>query len=266
MSEPIFMFDAADPRMRQANEDAQRTFKYFWRELSWENRRIVPALDMAMIKLPFTDSPRTDGNYEFEQMWVDEVRFDGQTLTGQLINSPNWLTSVKEGDAVQRPFSHLTDWIITADGAAYGAFTVNLMRSRMSESERRNHDQAWGLDFGNPNEIRTGLFGGDGGAAETLGSEGGFLDHPMCTNMLETFETQLKGDASIARSVDDTGWTLLQRDALAGNFGVVKLLVRYGADLGARTPAAGHTAADLARAIGWTGIAAYLDQQGSAAR
>ena len=281
MSEPIFMFNAEDPRMKQANEDAQRTFKYFWRELSWENRRIVPGLGMAMIKLPFTDGPRTDGNPEYEQMWVNEVNFDGETLTGQLINSPNWLTSVKEGDAVQRPFAQLTDWIMTADDAAYGAFTVNAMRSRMSEGERRNHDQAWGLDFGDPNEIRTEiarekkmkekpgifskLFGGGGGAAKTPGSEGGFQDHPMCTNMLGTIETQLKGDASIARSVDDTGWTLLQRDALAGNFGVVKLLVHYGADVGARTPA-GHTAVDLARAIGWTEIAAYLDQQGSGAR
>src|ERR687891_2755598 len=54
MSEPVFMFDGEDPEMREACEAAQRSFKYFWRELSWEQRRIVPGLDMAMVKLPFT--------------------------------------------------------------------------------------------------------------------------------------------------------------------------------------------------------------------
>jgi uncharacterized protein YegJ (DUF2314 family) len=54
MSEPVFMFDAKDPEMQQAYEAAQASFRYFWRELSWERRRIVPGLDMTMVKLPFT--------------------------------------------------------------------------------------------------------------------------------------------------------------------------------------------------------------------
>src|SRR5688572_26075672 len=70
MSEPVFNFDDRDPAMQLAYDAAQRTFKYFWRELSWERRRIVPGLDMAMVKLPFTDGPRTDGNAEYEHMWI----------------------------------------------------------------------------------------------------------------------------------------------------------------------------------------------------
>ena len=93
MSEPVFMFDDADPAMRQAYEAAQRSFKYFWRELSWEQRRIVPGLDMTMVKLPFTDGPRTDDNPDYEHMWIGELDFDGETIAGQLLNSPNWLTS-----------------------------------------------------------------------------------------------------------------------------------------------------------------------------
>jgi len=41
------MFDGDDPAMQQAYEAAQQSFKYFWRELSWEQRRIVPGVDMA---------------------------------------------------------------------------------------------------------------------------------------------------------------------------------------------------------------------------
>ena len=265
------MFDDADPEMKRAYEAAQWSFKYFWRELSWERRRIVPGLDMAMIKLPFTDGPRTDGNSEYEYMWVSEVDFDGETLSGQLINAPNWLTSVKEGDAVRAPFSHLADWMMTVDGVAYGGFTVNAMRARMGSRERKQHDEAWGLDFGDPADIRWEIVRGEkpkggflsgllGSRTKNANQQTGFKDHPMCINMLEQIEEQLKADSSIANSVAEDGWTLLHREALAGNLGVVKLLVGYGAEVARQTPG-GRTAAELARGIGWPEIAEYLDGQ-----
>jgi len=245
MSEPIFMFDAQDPQMQAASESARGSFRFFWRELSWERRRIIPGLDLAMVKLPFTDGPRVDGNSEYEYMWAGDVNFDGELVSGRLLNAPNWLTSVKQDDVVQAPFSHLADWMMTVDGEAYGGFTVNLMRAQMDRAERKQHDGAWGLDFGDPQDIRveidregkrkggllSGLFGGRKPAANRAE---GFHDHPMCVNMLGKIEEQLKADTSIAQSADDDGWTLLQREALAGNLGVVKLLAAYGADVTAK--------------------------------
>src|SRR5262245_4785605 len=135
MSEQVFMFNANDPEMQSAHLEAQSSFRYFWRELSWERRRIVPGLDMTMVKLPFTDGPRTDGNPEYEHMWIGDIDFDGDVLSGTLLNSPNWLSSVRKDNHVSVPFSHLTDWMMTVNGRAYGGFTVNLMRSRMSRRE-----------------------------------------------------------------------------------------------------------------------------------
>ena len=266
------MFDATDPAMQQAHQAAQVSFRYFWRELSWERRRIVPALDMAMVKLPFTDGPRTDGNSEYEHMWIGDVGFDGDSISGTLLNSPNWLTSVRKGEQVSVPFSHLTDWMMTADGRAYGGFTVNLMRSRMGRKERDQHDRAWGLDFGDPADIRvelqrepkpragllSGLFG-KGSRPDAV--QVVFSEHPMCMNVLPKFQVQLEADQSIARTVDDDGWTLLHREALAGNLGVVKLLIAFGADRAAQTPA-GYTATDLARKIGWPEIADFIQSNG----
>lgn len=265
------MFDANDPEMQMAFQAAQRSFRFFWRELSWERRRIVPGLDMSMVKLPFTDGPRTDGRSEFEQMWIGDVEFDGDSISGTLLNSPNWLTSVEEGDSVSMPFGHLTDWMLTADGRAYGGFTVNLMRSRMGVSERQKHDQAWGLEFGAPTDIQVeiqrepkpkpkarlfaGLFGRNSSPQDAAAS---FSDHPMCVNMIPKIEAQLQADRSIANSAGDDGWTLLHHEALAGNFGVVKLLVAFGADAAVRTPQ-GYSAADLARRIGWTEISDFLN-------
>ena len=270
MSEPIFMFDDKDPEMQQAYRAAQASFRYFWRELSWERRRIVPGLDMTMVKLPFTDGPRTDGNSEFEHMWIGDIGFDGDLVSGTLLNSPNWLTSVSEGGAVSVPFGYLTDWMMTADGRAYGGFTVNLMRSRMSRRERNEHDQAWGLDFGDPADVQieirreskpkggliSGLFGR--GSRPQAAPEG-YSDHPMCVNMIPKIEAQLQADRSIASTIGDDGWTLLHQEALSGNLGVVKLLVSYGADCAVRTPN-GYTAAELAQKIGWPDIADYINE------
>jgi len=262
------MFDAQDAAMQQAYRSAQASFRFFWRELSWERRRIVPGLDMAMVKLPFTDGPRTDGNLEFEHMWIGDIGFDGDIVSGTLLNAPNWLASVSQGDSVSLPFGHLTDWMMTADGRAYGGFTVNLMRSRMAGKERQQHDQAWGLDFGDPSDVqveiqrqakpKTGLIAGlFGSASRQQTSPTAFSDHPMCVNMIPKIEAQLHADRGIASSVGDDGWTLLQQEALAGNLGIVKLLVAFGADVSARSPN-GYTAAELARKIGWTEIADFL--------
>lgn len=147
------MFDSEDPAMQQAYRSARSSFRYFWRELSWEHRRIVPGLDMAMVKFPFTDGPRSDGNAEYEQMWIGDVDFDGDEISGSLMNSPNWLTSVRQGASISMPFQSLSDWMMTSSGRAYGGFSVNLMRSRMNSRERAQHDEAWGLDFGDPADV-----------------------------------------------------------------------------------------------------------------
>ncbi|MEK6233745.1 MAG: DUF2314 domain-containing protein, partial [Planctomycetales bacterium] len=59
---PVFFFDDEDPDMQRAYEDARSTFGHFWRELAWEQRRIVPALQMAMVKFPFTDEEPSDSD------------------------------------------------------------------------------------------------------------------------------------------------------------------------------------------------------------
>lgn len=271
MSEPVFLFDGEDPAMLGAYKAAQQSFKYFWREMSWERRRIIPGLDMSMVKLLFSDGPRTDGKPEYEHMWVGEVDFDGEVLSGQLLNSPNWLSSVKKGDSVRVPFSRLTDWMMTTDGRAYGGLTVNLMRAKMGNHERKQHDDAWGLEFGDPTTTRLeikreetpkkGFFAGLFANRSNSGNQqDGFRDHPMCVNMLEKIEAQLKVDSAVANTSDNDGWSLLHKEALAGNFGVVRLLVDYGANVNLRTES-GRTASELATMVGWAEIAEYLDEK-----
>jgi ankyrin repeat protein len=79
----------------------------------------------------------------------------------------------------------------------------------------------------------------------------------MCVNMVPKIQAQLDADPSIAKTIDDAGWSILHHETLAGNLGVVKLLIAFGADPAARTPS-GCTASDLARKIGWPEIADFI--------
>ncbi len=260
----VFLFDSDDPAMQRAYEEARSTFKYFWREIAWERRRIIPGLDLACVKAPFSDSKRTASskdNLEVEQMWLGEIDFDGQFVSGELLNAPNWLKSVKAGDSVRLTLNEITDWMYAIDAKVFGGYTVNLMRSRMSRGERNEHDSAWGLNFGDPNSIRImpvtntwggmikGWFGGK--------SDPHIEEHPMSEAMAPSLKEQLTDAPAMLNEKDDRGWTFLHHQALAGSTASVKILLELGADTKALTDN-GMTPLQLAKSLGWDKVIALL--------
>lgn len=261
-SSTVVMFDS-DSEMRRAYDQARSTFRYFWRELAWERRRIVPALDLAYVKAPFSDRPsehRTKGSLEVEQMWLNEIDFDGQFVSGILLNDPNWLKSIKMGDSARFTLDQITDWMYVVDGEVYGAFTVNLIRSRMSAKECEDHDQAWGLRFGDPATVRPVPVEGPGGTwfknPDAVDDE-----HPMSLAMVRSLQKQIADDPSLIHSTDERGWTLLHEQALAGSAATVKVLLDAGADANAITEN-GMTALQLACSLGWVNVASLLTSKG----
>jgi uncharacterized protein YegJ (DUF2314 family) len=263
---PVFMSDNDDPEMQRAFENARATFRYFWREVAWERRRIVPALDLACVKAPFSDgeqAARTEGTPDVEHMWLSEVDFDGRFVSGVLLNAPNWLKTVKEGDSARIPLGEISDWMYVISSEVFGAYTVNLLRSRMGRQERREHDSAWGLDFGDPAKIRV---------APEPNKGGGFLknwfgkrqadpqEHPMSEAMASSLKEQMAKDPSLVSAKDDRGWTFLHQEALAGSTATVKVLLDAGADRNALTDH-GMTPLELARSLGWEKVVALLAQK-----
>jgi uncharacterized protein YegJ (DUF2314 family) len=272
MSEsPVFMFDNDDPQMQEAYKNARSTFRYFWREVAWERRRIVPGLDLAAVKAPFSDGnkvPRAKDTPEVEHMWMSEIDFDGKVVSGVLLNSPNWLKTVKEGDSARIPLDQISDWMYAIQNEVYGAYTVNLMRSRMGRAERTEHDNAWGLNFGDTTKIRVayqdkkaggflkGLFGGKQDAAPIP------EEHPMSENMAPSLKDALAKDPSMVKSADEKGWTYLHQLALAGSTAGVRIMLDAGADPNAKT-AHGMTPLQLAKSLGWDKVAALLVSKGA---
>ena len=241
---PVYYAENHDPAMHRAIQTARHTFKYFWREIVWDERRIVPALDLATAKIQF--SQNINGEEVSEHMWATDLFFDGTTLYGELLNDPEHLANLHAGDQITATLNQLNDWLFVCDGVAHGGFTIQALRAQMGKAERQEHDAAWGIDFGDPEQIW--LVRGQETQPENL------IEHPMCRNHIQQFAAVLdEEDPSEIDSIGEDGQTMLQRETIAGNGLVVKLLLERGADATLKDEA-GNTAADYARIMQWEHI------------
>jgi uncharacterized protein YegJ (DUF2314 family) len=237
MTAPVFY--SASPDLVHAAKQARATFKYFWRELSWERRRIVPAFSVIAVKARF------EHGEAFEHMWVGDVDFDGAHVLGTLLNDPNELTTMKSGDAVKISLEDtFEDWMLASERGVFGAFSVQVLRAEMRAEDRKKHDAMWGLDFGDVGKV-------------SLCSNAD--DHPMALNMVPSLEQGLAKNKQQFFAADAEGFTMLHRDALAGNACIVKTLLAHGADRNARTNR-GQTPLDCARILGWPAVEALLQK------
>ncbi|AZB36008.1 DUF2314 domain-containing protein [Chryseobacterium bernardetii] len=266
---PIFWADGSDPQMIEAYKKAQETFKYFWREQSWEYRRIIPGLNVSCVKAMFSEETET-GETNVEHMWMNEIGFDGDRVTGYLINEPNTLKNVQVGDFIDIPLTEISDWLFAITPSvkkpkglsklfsssaeplpkAYGGFTIQKMRSDMSASERKDHDNAWQLDFGDFNDIL--VVNHQKEEPENL------IEHPMSRNMKDEFAKFLQEYPDEIKLIDDNGQTLLHRETIAGNLTTVKAALEAGADKNIQSRA-GKTALDYAKQLNWEHLIPVLE-------
>jgi len=130
--------------MQAAMQTARDRFPEFWREVSADYKRVIPALVGSMAKAYFHD---TGAPLSGEHMWVREVEFDGKTITGVLADTPRQLRSVRSGERVNFPLERLSDWFYVDGDKAVGAFTVRLLRTRMTAEQRRAHDSNYPFRF-----------------------------------------------------------------------------------------------------------------------
>ena len=266
---PIFWADGDDPQMIEAYKKAQETFKYFWREQSWEYRRIIPGLNVSCVKALFSDTTET-GETIVEHMWINDIGFDGERVTGYLINEPNTLKNVQVGDYIDIPLTGISDWLFAITPnvkkpkglsklvsssteplpKAYGGFTIQKMRSDMSASERKDHDNAWQLDFGDFNNIL--MVNNQEEEPENL------VEHPMSRNMKDDFAKFLQEYPDEIKLIDDNGQTLLHRETIAGNLTTVQTALEAGADKTVQSKV-GKTALDYAKQLNWEHLIPVLE-------
>jgi uncharacterized protein YegJ (DUF2314 family) len=101
MTDTVFIAPPEDIEIEKASINARKSFKILWRELSWEMRRIIPAHSLCAVKRAFPTKNNKKSNISVEHMWVGDITFDGQIISGQLLNQPDEIENLNQGDPVQ---------------------------------------------------------------------------------------------------------------------------------------------------------------------
>ena len=140
----VIQVKSGDAGMVAAMQAARDSFDEFWAEVSADHGRAIPVLESAMLKVYFADESAPDDG---EHLWVSEVDYDGSEISGVVASDPLHLSYPKLGERVAFPLERLSDWLIVHDGRAKGAYTVQLLRERMTESERAEHDSNYPFKF-----------------------------------------------------------------------------------------------------------------------
>ena len=238
-SDFITWHKSSDPDLLEAASRAQADFRHFWYQVATDFNRIVPALEMAIVKAAFSDD-FADENSPVEHMWLGEINFDGLNVTGTLLNSPDRLVSVSEGDSVEVPLVRISDWICCINDRAYGAYSVQVLRSRMNDQERASHDEAWGIVFPPPETVELPK-----------------VSEQFEKVMLDLLTDQIAKNPGCISEDYGAGRTLLHLMALYGRPASVRALLDAGAAAD-RECDRGWKAIDYARSIGWDHVVAEL--------
>jgi uncharacterized protein YegJ (DUF2314 family) len=131
--DPIFRVTKDDPEMLAAIRQAHETFPDFLREADADLARAIPILVDAMVKIYVPDPKKPE---------------TGEHLWGRYLNTPRRLKKIlAKGDQLDFSIRSLSDWLYVTDDRAFGAFTVRLLRSRMTRAERKKHDAAYPFSF-----------------------------------------------------------------------------------------------------------------------
>jgi uncharacterized protein YegJ (DUF2314 family) len=94
---------------------------------------------------------------------ISDISFDGTQFEGVLGNEPIYIQKIHLGDHVVIQMKDISDRIIIDDGKLLGGFIIYVLRSKMSESERKKFDRKMELLQIHPCCLRLVL-------SETLGS------------------------------------------------------------------------------------------------
>ncbi|WP_166822195.1 YegJ family protein [Thalassoroseus pseudoceratinae] len=127
----VVYVEKGDPEMEQARDEARSTVDQFVSALESPK----PSQSNFSVKVPVEE----DGLVE--HMWLTPVQFENGRFAGILNNEPVQITKVSVGDRVEAAADEISDWMYVDDGFLVGGYSRRLMRSRLTEEERKQLDQ-----------------------------------------------------------------------------------------------------------------------------
>lgn len=135
-NQPTISVESDDKEMAEAIEKANQTLTDFNAVLS------NPKIEVKSLKVKFETS-----NGGGEHIWLTDVQYKNGKYSGILDNEPEYITEYKIGDKIEVDNSKISDWMYIKNGKLFGGYTMKLLRSRMTETEREQFDAESGMQI-----------------------------------------------------------------------------------------------------------------------
>jgi len=119
--------DRNDTSLNPAIAEARKTLPLFWVKVDTR----PSGFSEPSIKVGF---PTQHGGIEF--LWISVERHTAVEAWGEVLNRPEDLPNVHEGQQVRVPNSKITDWSYVKGGKMFGQFTTRVL-NKMDERMRR---------------------------------------------------------------------------------------------------------------------------------
>ena len=123
-----------DPEFASAHEKARSTIEQFIETM----RQPMPNQDSFSIKTGVKYGERPE---EIEYLWLHDLSYKDGVFAGVVSNIPELATSIAFGDTMIAAKADVVDWSYTQDGKTAGAFTIRVMRERLSPEQQSEFDQ-----------------------------------------------------------------------------------------------------------------------------
>lgn len=128
-SEPdrAIWLDKHDARMEGAIKAGKDSLPTFWRKIDSGD----PAIEEAMVKVGY---PTAHGGTEY--LWMALESHSAEAVTGVLVNEPEDVPGVHEGQRATVELSRVADWAYFKGGKSFGQFTTRMLLDVADENQR----------------------------------------------------------------------------------------------------------------------------------
>lgn len=131
----IYNLDNEDQEMNEAIQKANQTFSEFDKALKNDTANY----NNFSVKVRFKT---VKGG---EHIWLGDIFLKDEKYFGIVDNLPAETREIGEGDTIEVDIKNISDWMYVDSGKLRGGYTIRVLRNRMSDVEKKQFDEEYGL-------------------------------------------------------------------------------------------------------------------------
>jgi uncharacterized protein YegJ (DUF2314 family) len=125
--EKVYTVDAAEEQMKEAMQEAIRTFPLFEQAMQSPDTTLTG----FAVRMKFNQGS------ENMHLWLKNLRGIGGQLFGVLDSQPTAAEGLKQGDTLRVVRNDITDWMYVKAGKLQGGYTLRVLYNSMDEEMKK---------------------------------------------------------------------------------------------------------------------------------